>query len=65
MLKQPTVPIRSLNQNLTNVMPHIDASERNLEFFHLLAYSPSSPELMKHFVMLNSTEHEIGTVLKT
>ena len=50
----------SLNQKLTNNMPHVDASGRNLEVSHLLVFSPSSPELMKH-----STEQEIGTALKT
>ena len=51
----------SLNKNLTNNMPHVDASGKNLEVSYLLAYSSSSPELMKNF----SREHEIGTTLKT
>ena len=47
-------------------MPHVDASGRNLEVSHLLAYSPSSTELINvTFLMLNSTEHDIGTALKT
>ena len=41
-------------------MPHVDASWRNLEVSHLLAYSP-----YETFLMLNSTEHEISTALKT
>ena len=47
-------------------MPHMDAPWRNIEVSHLLAYSPSGPDrAYETFLMINSTEHEIGTALKT
>ena len=38
-----------LYQNFTNDMPYVGLSGRNLEVSKMLAYSTSSPQLIKHF----------------